>query len=129
MTTHIDLSDLQDLIEQGTQAQELRELVLAHVRNLQTELDAIEALLQPGKGKRRPSRTADAPAPGTAPEKICRVMSPTVPMQVSEISEKSGISEGTCKVYLSRFRCFESVGRGKGYICTASPEHPDPDAK
>jgi hypothetical protein len=55
------------------------------------------------------------PKPGSGPFKLCKVMS-SRPMMKKEIAKKTGLTEGTVKLYLRKFSCFKLAGWGKGYI-------------
>jgi len=52
----------------------------------------------------------------SAAEKLCKVLGKT-PKSVGQIAKDSGLSEGTVRVYLGQFDCFENVW-GKGYVYT-----------
>ena len=57
----------------------------------------------------------DHPKAGSGPDKLCKVMS-SRPKSKAEIAQKTGLSEGTITLYLHQYKCFQSAGRGKGYI-------------
>jgi hypothetical protein len=137
MAKQIDLTLVQELVERGQEAEGLRKKLQDQVGKVQKaqeqlagELEALRAILGEGRkagarGRGRGRRAAAGgkeaqPKPGSAPEKLCKVMSATRPMQVSEIAAKTKLSEGTVKQYLHKFECFQSAGRGKGYLCKSS---------
>jgi len=57
----------------------------------------------------------DYPKPGSGPYKLCKVMS-SRPKTKEEIAKKTGLSVNTVTLYLQQYNCFDSAGRGKGYI-------------
>lgn len=57
----------------------------------------------------------DYPKEGTAPARLCKVMS-SRPKSKEEIAKKAGLSVATVSAYIQKFNCFQSAGRGKGYI-------------
>jgi len=57
----------------------------------------------------------DHPKPGSGPEKLCKAMS-SRPKSKEVIAEKTGLTAGTVSLYLHQFNCFQSAGRGKGYV-------------
>jgi len=142
MAKQIDLTNLGHLVEQGQQAESLKRQLQGQLEKVQKaqeqlsdQLDALSSLLQEGKkagGRGRPKGRGKAkaqagkggkearPKPGSAPDNLCRVMSPTKPMQVSEIAKETKLSEGTVKQYLHKYDVFYSAGRGKGYLCKGS---------
>jgi len=132
MAKQIDLTNLGHLVEQGQQAESLKRQLQGQVEKVQKaqqqlsdQLDALSSLLQEGKkagGRGRPEGTAvkpgkeSHPKPNSAPEKLCKEMSSSKPMQVEEIAKKTNLSTGTVKQYIHKFDCFYSAGRGKGYL-------------
>jgi transposase len=38
------------------------------------------------------------------------------PKTKDEIAKRTGLSRGTVTLYLQQFGCFQSAGRGKGYV-------------
>jgi len=138
MAKQIDLTNIEHLVEQGQQAESLKKHLTAQVEKVQKaqeqltqQLQALSALLGEqkktrgrGKGKAAAKGGKEAyPKPNSAPEKLCKVMSSTKPLQTEEIAKQTNLSEGTVKQYLHKFDCFYSAGRGQGYFCkpTSSP--------
>lgn len=137
MAKQIDLTNLEHLVQEGQKAETLRKQLQGQVEKVQKaqehlsqQLEALGALLQEGKkvgGRGRPKGMGKAkaakggkearPKPGSAPDNVCKVMSSDKPMQVSEIAKKAKLSEGTIKQYIYKYDCFQSAGRGKGYLC------------
>jgi len=136
MAKQIDLTQVQELVERGQEAEGLKKKLQDQVGKVQKaqeqladQLAALNSLLQEGKkagGRGRPKATAAKggkeayPKPNSAPEQLCKVMSSSKPMQVSEIAEKTKLSEGTVKQYIHKFDCFYSAGRQKGYLCRST---------
>jgi hypothetical protein len=126
--TQVDVGALQQLIERGQEAEQMKEKIRSQVAKVEAELQALRALIAGEKGKgargRKPGgvgkKKQDQPKPGSAPARLCELMSSTEPVSVEELARKTGLSEGTVKVYIHQFGCFKSAGRGKGYICTAA---------
>jgi len=131
MAKQIDLTQVQELVERGQEAEGLKRKLQDQVGKVQKaqeqltdQLQALSALLgeeKRARGRRRGKAAAKSkkdayPKPNSAPEKLCKVMSSSKPMQVSEIAEKTKLSEGTVKQYIHKFDCFYSAGRGKGYL-------------
>jgi hypothetical protein len=130
MAETIDLGRLQKAVEDANKVAKIREKVgqlhkaIDQIIRLREDLTALlEGRDKPTRrGKGKPggttsnTRKASHPKPGSGPEQLCRVMGRT-PMPVSEIAKKTGLSEGTIRVYLGQFSCFENV-RGKGYTCS-----------
>ncbi|HEV56266.1 MAG TPA: hypothetical protein ENN87_02055 [Phycisphaerales bacterium] len=129
MAETIDLGRLQKAVEDANKVARIREKVgqlhkaIDQIIRLREDLTALlegcdkptrRAKGKPG-GKTSKARKAAHPKPGSGPEQLCRVMGST-PMPVSEIAKKTGLSEGTIRVYLGQFSCFKNV-RGKGYTC------------
>ncbi len=94
--------------------------------------DRISALLKKGpakkatkkkatKKKTAKKRTAKAtgkeahPKAGSSPALLCKMMS-SRPKQIDEIAKKLGLAETTVKLYVNKYKCFQSAGYGKGYI-------------
>jgi len=128
MAKQIDFSEVQQLIERGQEAEALKKQLQDQVEKVQKaqaqlsdQLQSLTALLQGRKqakargGEKGPAKEA-RPKPGSAPEELCKVMSSTKPMQVSEIARKTNLSEGTVKQYIHKFDCFYSAGRKQGYL-------------
>jgi len=132
MAKQIDLTNLGHLVEQGQQAESLKKQLQAQVEKVQKAQEHLTQQLQSladllgeqkkAKGRGRPKGTAakgakeSHPKPNSAPEKLCKEMSSTKPMQVEEIAKKTNLSTGTVKQYIHKFDCFYSAGRGKGYL-------------
>jgi hypothetical protein len=135
MAKQIDLTQVQDLVERGQEAEGLKKKLQNQVGKVQKaqqqlteQLQALSSLLQEGKkAKGRPRGMGKAkaakggkearPEPGSAPDNLCKVMSSTKPMQVEEIAKATGLSVGTIKQYLHKYNCFYLAGRGQGYLC------------
>lgn len=137
MAKQIDLTQVQTLVERGQEAEGLKKKLQDQVGKVQKaqeqlteQLEALSSLLGEGKktgGRGRPKGRGKAkagkggkearPKPGSAPDNLCKVMSPTKPMQVSEIAKETKLSEGTVKQYLHKYDVFYSAGRGQGYLC------------
>ena len=66
--------------------------------------------------KAKSSGLPDHPKPGSAAEKLCKIVNSKTPMNVAEIAKKIKASEATVKQHL-RYKCFTNV-RGKGYLYT-----------
>jgi len=93
--------------------------------------DKIDALLKKGaakktakkatKKKRVKKRTTKVsgkeahPKPGSSPALLCKVMS-SRPKQIIEIAKKLKLAENTVKLYVNKYKCFQSAGYGEGYI-------------
>lgn len=112
MTKHIDLTQVQELVERGQEAEGLKKKLMDQVGKVQKaqqqlteQLDALSSLLQQGKktggrGRGRPKGTGKAgkgakeayPKPNSAPDNLCKVMSSTKPMQIEEIAKKTNLS-------------------------------------
>jgi hypothetical protein len=142
MTKHIDLTQVQTLVERGQQAEGLKKKLQDQVGKVQKaqqqlteQLEALSSLLQEGKkagGRGRPkgrgmgkAKVAKGgkearPKPGSSPDNLCKVMSSTKPMQIEEIAKATKLSEGTVKQYIHKYDCFYLAGRGKGYLCKGS---------
>lgn len=130
MAETIDLGPLQKAVEDANKVAKIREKVgqlhkaIDQIIRLREDLTALlegrEKPTRQAKGKSHPkkskARKADHPKAGSGPEQLCRVMGHT-PMPVSEIAKKTGLSEGTIRVYLGQYSCFKNV-RGKGYTCS-----------
>ena len=116
MAETIDLGRLQKAVEDANKVAKIREKVgqlhkaIDQIIRLREDLTALlEGRDKPtrrGKGKpggkTSKARKATHPKPGSGPEQLCRVMGST-PMPVSEIAKKTGLSEGTIRVYLGQF--------------------------
>jgi hypothetical protein len=134
MAKQIDLTQVQELVERGQEAEGLKKKLQEQVGKVQKaqeqladQLQALSALLGEGKkaggrgrgrGRAGVAKTGKEshPKPGSSPEQLCKVMSSTKPMQVEEIAKKTELSVGTVKQYLHKFDSFFSAGRGKGYL-------------
>ena len=87
----------------------------------------IDALLKKGITATKPTtkvtkkRTTKAsgkeahPKSGSSPELLCKVMS-SRPKQIDEIAKKLDLAETTVKLYIHKYKCFQSAGYGKGYV-------------
>jgi len=135
MAKQIDLTQVQELVERGQEAEGLKKKLMEQVGKVQKaqeqlseQLQALSSLLGEGKkakGRGRPKGKAKAekggkearPKPGSAPDNLCKVMSSDKPMQIEEIAKKANLSTGTIKQYIHKYSCFYSAGRGKGYLC------------
>ncbi len=140
MAKQIDLTQVQELVERGQEAEGLKKKLMEQVGKVQKaqeqlseQLQALSALLGEGKktgGRGRPKAEAakggkeSHPKPGSAPEELCKVMSSDKPMQVSEIAKKTKLSEGTVKQYIHKYDCFYLAGRGQGYLCKGASSSP-----
>jgi len=136
MAKQIDLTQVQELVQRGQEAEGLKKKLMEQVgkaqkaqEQLSEQLQALSALLGEGKktgGRGRPKAEAAKggkeahPKPGSAPDELCKVMSSDKPMQVSEIAKKTKLSEGTVKQYIHKYDCFYLAGRGQGYLCKGS---------
>jgi len=136
MAKQIDLTQVQELVERGQEAEGLKKKLQDQVGKVQKaqeqlseQLQALSALLGKktgGRGRGRPKAEAAKggkeahPKPGSAPDELCKVMSSDKPMQVSEIAKKTNLSEGTVKQYIHKYDCFYLAGRGQGYLCKGS---------
>jgi len=143
MTAGVDLKSLQRALEEANKVAKIR----SKIDQLHDAIDQIVRLRQdltslvgggrgPAKRKAKVKKAArragkkaklPAPKPGSAPEKLCRVMGKT-PVPVSEIAKKTGLSENTVRVYLGQYKCFKNV-RGKGYTCSHTPSAGGPTVK
>ena len=88
-----------------------RTALMAKVQNLDTQIHDLLAGLQAQQAAAKEA----FPKPGSGPAKLCKVMS-SRPKSKEQIAQKSGLSVATVAAYLSQYSCFESAGRGKGYI-------------
>jgi len=125
----IDVGFLQDVIAKSQESDQLKDKIRAQVEKVERELGNLRALVAgekvSGKRGRKPggakAKKQDQPKPGSAPARLCEMMSSTEPTTIGELARKTGLSEGTVKVYIHQFKCFQLAGRGKGYVCTAAP--------
>lgn len=116
-----------DKIKETLENADINEQKIKQLSKLQTQawnklvavqgvLAEMEELLSSGTVtiKAKTSELPDHPKPGSAAEKLCKIMNSKTPMNVSEISKKIKASEATVKQHL-RYKCFTNV-RGKGYL-------------
>lgn len=126
-----DLARAQALLKAGQEAEALKAEMKERVQKISSaeqalaeEIRALNEWLEGKPGEPtvlEHARTLheDHPKPGSAPFKLTEVMgSKGKPMMAEEIASKIGTSTSTVKVYLSKFDCFKSAGRGQGYIYT-----------
>jgi len=98
-----------------------RNSLMKKVGQLDNKIDALlkkEPALKKTTKKRtttKVSTRATHPKPGSSPEKLCKFMS-SRPKQINEIATKLGLTENTVKLYIHKYKCFQSAGYGKGYI-------------
>ena len=88
-----------------------RDRLMEKVQALDTQINDALSEIQIGK----PAEKKDYPEKGSGPYKLCKVMN-SRPKSKQEIAQKSGLAVSTVTAYLTQFNCFESAGRGKGYI-------------
>ena len=81
------------------------------IHGLDAQINDILGQLQLRKTAPKP----DHPAAGSGPARLCKVMS-SRPKPKALIAEKTGLAVSTVTAYLNQYNCFESAGRGKGYI-------------
>jgi|GEM_PF-1026966 len=130
MARQIDIDALQQAVQEAEKIDKVR----SRLRELSTTLERLNALqdelaeILEGKPSRKTTRKTKKtkkaktkkvgklahPKAGSAAEKLCKVLGKT-PKSVGQIAKDSGLSEGTVRVYLGQFDCFENVW-GKGYV-------------
>ncbi len=88
-----------------------RAKLMEKVQALDTQIHAIVQGIQTKKDVVK----QDHPNVGSGPYKLCKVMS-SRPKSQQEIAEKTGLTVSTVTLYLHQYNCFQSAGRGKGYI-------------
>lgn len=88
-----------------------RHNLMEKVHRLDREINSLIAEIQTRRAVQKP----DHPKVGSGPYKLCKVMS-SRPKTKDEIAKRTGLSRGTVTLYLQQFSCFQSAGRGKGYI-------------
>lgn len=76
--------------------------------------DQINSILTEIK-TRSSAEKEDRPKQGSGPYKLCKVMG-SRPKSKEEIAKRTGLSLATVSLYLQKYNCFQSAGRGKGYI-------------
>jgi len=81
------------------------------VQRLDSEISRLISEIQAKRAVVKPEH----PKVGSGPYKLCKVMS-SRPKTKDEIAKRTGLSRGTVTLYLQQFGCFQSAGRGKGYI-------------
>jgi len=125
-TEDSDLARAQALLRAGQEAEALKAEMKDRVQKISSAQQAlaeeIQALNEWLEGKPTVLEHAQTlhaahPKPESAPFKLTEIMS-SKPMRAEEIASKIGTSPSTVKVYLAKFDCFKSAGRGKGYIYT-----------
>ena len=106
-----DMEKIKQLMEDGEKVGAVRK----QVEKLQTAMDELVAVLG-GSAPKVKKEKLDHPKPGSAPAKLCKVMGKT-PQTAEQVGKKvkPPIKPATCKIYFSKFACFQNV-RGKGYI-------------
>jgi len=130
MAKQIDIDALQTAVEEAEKIDKVR----SRLKELSTTLERLNALqnelgeILEGKPSRKTTRKTKKtkrtktkkagkqahPKAGSAAEKLCKVLGKT-PKSAGQIAKDSGLSEGTVRVYLGQFDCFENVW-GKGYV-------------
>jgi hypothetical protein len=88
-----------------------RHKLMEKVHRLDKEINSLLSGIQ----ARRTVPKPEHPKVGSGPYKLCKVMS-SRPKTKEEIAQRTGLSKGTVTLYLQQFGCFQSAGRGKGYI-------------
>ena len=98
-------------VAQVKQLSARRNNLLEKVCKLDNQIDSLLQEIQTKKVVEK----EDHPKPGSGPEKLCKAMS-SRPKSKEEIAQKTGLTVGTVSLYLHQYHCFQSAGRGKGYI-------------
>jgi hypothetical protein len=88
-----------------------RHNLMEKVHRLDSEIHSIISEIQARPAVAKPAH----PKVGSGPYKLCKVMS-SRPKTKDEIAKRTGLSRGTVTLYLQQFGCFQSAGRGKGYV-------------
>jgi len=134
MARQIDIDALQTAVQEAEKIDKVRSRLkelsttLERLNALQDELAEIledkptrkttKKIKQAKTKKAKKAGKQPRPKPGSAPEKLCRILGKT-PKSVKQIAKECGLTEGTVKVYLQQFDCFENVW-GKGYVYKGS---------
>lgn len=104
-------------MEQTSQIAKLKKLsarrdkMMRKVHNLDSQIGELLAAVR----TRNPAAKQAHPKVGSGPYKLCKVMS-SRPKTKEEIAKRTGLSVSTVSLYLQQFACFQSAGRGKGYV-------------
>jgi hypothetical protein len=127
MPKHIDIDALQEAVQEAEKIDKVR----SRLKELSTTLERLNSLqgelaeILEGKPSRKTTKKTKKakgkkagkqahPKPGSAPEKLCKILGKT-PKSVEQIAKECGLTEGTVKAYLNQFDCFQNVW-GKGYV-------------
>ena len=127
MSKRLDMGALHELVQDALKIDQLRarlkELTDAvnQVSSIQAQLQQILEAKPAGKAKTKVKKTKGKkggkqphPKPGSAPERLCRILGQE-PKTVQQIAKEAGLKESTVRSYLKQFGCFKNIW-GKGYV-------------